>query len=108
MTASDVLTISSLSLEYVCIPVAASANGRTVDPTDLVVEFAFLTTSAEPTGSDWKPGTWEDLGGAYLARCLVGPGGDATLANGTYYVWVKVTDSTEIPVFNLGQVLVVT
>jgi hypothetical protein len=104
--ATDTLTISSLSTVYVCFPVATQANGAAVDPTADVVEFAFLTTSANPTAPDWVTGSWEDLGGAYLARCLVGPGAEV-LAAGTYYVWLKVTDSPEAPVEPLGPVLIV-
>jgi hypothetical protein len=106
-----VLTISSLSKEYVRVRVAAKNAGAVVNPTADVVEMAFTLADAEPTTPDWKTASWETDAATepdtYFARCLVGPGGTVTLADGTYQVWVRVTDSPEIPVKKSGVLVVV-
>jgi hypothetical protein len=58
---------------------------------------------------DWKAATWDPPNPAssrYFAQCLVGPGGATTLAAGTWYVWVKITDSPEIPVRPASYIVV--
>lgn len=102
--------ISSLSKEYVKVQVSATEGGAPVNPTADTVEMAFKTAPTLPAGGDWKAATWEtDNAGptpVYYARCLVGPGGTITLAAGTYDVYVRVTDSPEIPVFDVGKLVV--
>jgi hypothetical protein len=105
------LVISSASLEYVRVRVAATASGAVVNPTADVVKMAFKQADAEPTGGDWKAATWETdatnpLKPIYYARCLVGPAGTITLADGEWAVWVQVTDSPEIPVRRCGKLAV--
>jgi hypothetical protein len=106
---ASILKISSLSKEYVRVPVSATESGQPVDPTGDTVEMAFKT-SGEPSGGDWKAASWETDNSVspvvYYARCLVGPGGTVTLADGTYDVYVRVTDSPEIPVTNVGKLVV--
>lgn len=98
--------IPALSKQYFCVPVA-ELNGA--DISGDTVQFAFLTSTTAPAGGDWLDGDFEDLGGGvYYARCMVGPSATAELSAGTYYVWVKVTDAPEVPVFDLGPVLVIT
>jgi hypothetical protein len=103
------LEISSLSKEYIRVPVSATAAGVPVNPTADVVQMAFVT-SGEPAGGDWKSADWETNAETspptYYARCLVGPGGTVTLADGTYQIWVKVTDSPEVPVKRAGVLVV--
>jgi hypothetical protein len=99
--------MSSASLEYVQAPVIATVGGSPFNPTGDPVQFAFLTGTAAPTGPDWKAGSWDGTqprptGNAYLAQCLVGPGGTVTLAPGTYTMWIKITDSPEVPVIPVG------
>jgi hypothetical protein len=98
---SNLLVLSSLSKEYVRVPVSAKEAGVTVNPTSDEVAFAFVQ-SGEP--STWYAGQWETDGTTYYARIAVGPGGSVTLVDGTYDTWVKVTDSPEIPVRKVGQV----
>ena len=100
------LTLPAATLEYVRFPVRATVNGAAYNPTADVVTFAFLTAElTQPTAPDWKSGSWESgANGTYLARCLVGPSGTVTLAAGVYYVWIKVTDSPEVPVMLAGTV----
>ncbi len=94
------VTLSSISLEYIRVRVAATENGAAKDPTALAVKFAFLDvegTQSEPVTADWKTGTWESGGAPYYARILVGPGGTfVPVDEKTYRVWVQVTDTPEI------------
>ena len=95
--------IPAVSTEYVRVEVAATANGAAVDPTADTVQFAFLSSYAEPASGDWKSGSWDSENGRYYAQCLVGPSGTVTLAKGPWFVWVKVTASPEAPVRQVGQ-----
>lgn len=101
--------ISASSIEYVRVPVSATASGSAVDPTADTVQMAFLATSAAPVSGDWKTASWETdattTPDTYYARCLVGSA--ITLTAGTYTVWVKVTDSPETPVKRAGLLRVI-
>ena len=97
-------TFSAASLEQVLVPVSARSSGAVVDPTANTVQMAFLDEppeQASPESGDWKTASWETNSTAdpdqYTAKCLVGPSGTITLAAGTWYVWVKITGSPEIP-----------
>lgn len=99
--------ISSLSREYIYVEVVAKG----VDAAELVtlpVEWAFKSGDAEPSAPDWEPGSWVPGATIPTARCLVGPGGDAVLADGEYTCWLRVTGATELPVKQLKGVLVIT
>ena len=101
------LSLSVLSLEYVLVPVSAKENGVAVDISGDVVALAFTLQDVAPLSGDWEAATWETdattTPDTYLAKCLVGPGGAATLSAGTYDVYVKVTDSPEIMVRKAGN-----
>lgn len=101
--------ISAASVEYVRVPVSATASGAAVDPTADTVQMAFIATAAAPGVSDWKTASWETdattTPDTYYARCLVGSA--VTLTAGTYTVWVKVTDSPETPVKRAGLLRVI-
>jgi hypothetical protein len=94
------------SLQYVKVPVAATVSGVAHDPTADTVKMAFTDPFTDPVSGDWKTATWETFGTTYYAKCLVGPGGTIQLAAGTYKVWVKVTDSPEIPILPAGRVTI--
>lgn len=101
-------SISSLSLEYVLVAVTATINGANYNPTVDAVQFAFTPIGTNPT--TWYSGSW-DTGpvpgtATYNAKCLVGPGGTVTLATGQYNVWIRITDSPEIPARNTGQLAI--
>jgi hypothetical protein len=100
--------ISSLSLQYVKAPVQAVVAGATYDPTSKIVAMAFVVEDAEPLSGDWVSSSWEQSGipTIYLARCLVGPGGDITLAPGSYQVYVKIFDNPETPVLTSDTLIV--
>lgn len=104
------LTISSLSKEYIRVPVFATEAGAVVNPTGDTVTMAFTTSGADPVGGDYKTASWEADATAvpaiYYARCVVGPGGAAVLTAGRYTVWVKLTDSPEVPVKRVGELVV--
>jgi hypothetical protein len=89
------LRISSLSKEYLLIAVIAD-----VVVTDDPVAWAFTDPDVDPTS--WTSGDWEGT----QARILVGPGGSVTLTKGTHDVWLKVTDSPEVPIRRVAQISV--
>lgn len=89
-------TIPAVSTEYLHGPVTANVALDTQ-----VVEVAFITpSSATPNDTtSWVTATWE--GGAATTRTwrvLIGPGTPAPLAVGSYGVWVRITDTPEVPV----------
>lgn len=101
------ITLSGASLQYVQASILATVGGNPFNPTGDAVQFAFLTGTTAPTLADWKTGSWDGAaprppGNAYLAQCLVGPGGTVTLTPGTYTMWIKILDSPEVPVINVG------
>lgn len=106
------LEISASSTEYVRVPVYAKASGSTYDPTGDTVQMAFMSSTSAPGVSDLKTASWEtdttSDPDTYFARCLVGSGGTVTLTAGTvYHVWVKITDSPEIPLKRAGLIRVI-
>lgn len=88
--------ISRLSRQFVPFHVAAYVDGQPWDPSAAIAEAAFLPSSrAEPSAGDWKACSWDtNLIGTHVAQCLVGPGGTVQLAAGTYFTWLRVTDSS--------------
>lgn len=95
---------SVLSLKFVRVSVEASGTSGPINPTGDVVAMAFTTGDALPGA--WVTAAWASTSprsdGSYVAQCLVGPGGATTLAVGSYSIWLKITDSPEIPVENVG------
>lgn len=102
------LTQSVLSTKYLQAQIEAYVRGQPYNPTADAVAFAFTQLTippANPAGNAWLPGTWETDGSAdnpapvYWAGILVGPANNgATLAAGSWSVWVKITDDPEVPV----------
>lgn len=100
--------MSHLATEYVFVPIAATKSGAPYNPTGDAVQFAFMPTPTQvPQPADWQPGAWDtDTASViypYSAKCLVGPAGTIALGIGTYVMYVKITDSPEIPVLVVGQ-----
>lgn len=101
------------SLEDVMVPVSAILNGVAIDPTTDLVQMAFIPLDQdEPAAGDLKAASWETWGSGltvkYFAKCLVGVGGAVALVEGFYQIFVKITDSPEVPVLqtpNLLQVI---
>ena len=105
-------TQSALSTEYVPVHVRATINGvSNADPTADTAQMAFLPVGTNPGVSDWHAASWTTIPATpetiYIAQCLVGPSGTVTLTAGTYQVWVKITDSPEIPVDTTGLLQIV-
>jgi hypothetical protein len=100
--------LTSLSKVYVQSSVTATAAGQPVNPTGDVVEWAFVSIGSDPGVTDWHTGSWDTAlaTNTYLAQILVGTGG-VVLAKGTYAAWVRVTDSPEIPVTQVGTIQIV-
>jgi hypothetical protein len=101
MTAT--LTMSSLSTQYVLVPVTVIIAGESVDPTAYPVQFAFTPIGTSP--SAWTDGSWQDAptNGLWMAQCLVGPeNGGLVLAPALYEIWIQVTGNPEVPVLQPG------
>jgi hypothetical protein len=105
-------TISSLSTQYVLVPIRAFSEGVLYNPTALEVQMAFIAGWSKPTEESWQPAEWAwttSENGYYSAQCLIGPGdGGYDLAVGTYNVWVQVTGSPEVPVLQSVGTLTIT
>ena len=102
------LGMSHLATQYYLVPVSATKAGVPYNPTSDAVAFAFMPQPTQvPGGGDWVTGSWDTNTSSilypYNAKCLVGPSGTTTLGIGTYYVYVRITDSPEIPVEIAGQ-----
>ena len=104
---SNMPTIEAVSLEYVRVQVTALKSGAAYDPTTDVVKIAFVLSGEKAATATWYTASWEQSDETYWAGCLVGPGGTATLTAGLYSVYVKVTDSPEVPVKLAGSLTVV-
>ena len=108
---SSTLTVSHLGTEYVLVPIAASKAGVPYNPTADVVQFAFMPNDVQvPQVSDWVNGSWETVATniiyPYNARCLVGSSGSTALTAGNYVMYLKITDSPEVPVLVGGQLVI--
>ena len=105
------LGMSQLATMYYLVPVAATKLGAAYNPTGDAVAFAFAPTPTYvPQSGDWVSGSWGTNTASalypYSAQCLIGPSGTITLGIGTYVVYVKITDSPEIPILIAGQLQV--
>lgn len=96
--------LNSLSKEYLLVEVEVEVDGAAHDPTGDVVEFSFVVFATDDDPSVWASGEWETdpgLPAKYFARILIGPGA-VVVTDGKYHVWIRVTDSPEIPVRRVG------
>ena len=104
-------SISTLSTQYVIVPVRAYSGGVPYNPTGLTVQMAFISGWGKPADEDWNDASWSSsstVNGYYQAQCLVGPGaGGVVLATGTYDVWTQVTGSPEVPIQVSGTLTIV-
>lgn len=96
---------SVVSKEFVEVPVIARA-----DPTTDVIKMAFVAEGTVPDLlTDFNTGSWDPddpVENAYIARCLVGPGGTVELDAGVYDVYVWIVDSPESPALFAGKLKV--
>lgn len=86
-----------------------SPPGTQFDPTDDTVEMAFTLNDADPGDDDFIPAQWETNATVnppvFYAACVVGP--DTLTAGNTYTVFVRITDSPEVPIKWCGTVVAV-
>lgn len=105
------ITRSVLDTENLAYPVQAVVGGVTYNPTADVVQFAFMPqpANANPGLSDWHTGSWATTGSiTYLAQVLVGPANSGvSLVAGVYNVWIKITDSPEVPVRQIDVLTII-
>ncbi|MFI7449556.1 hypothetical protein ACIBQX_18815 [Nonomuraea sp. NPDC049714] len=92
-----VAQIPAISVEYVKVAITGPTG---VDLTELDVALAIVADGQIPVTDDWKVGTW--IGTS--AAVLIGPGTLLPLDQGTYYVYVKITSTPEVPVLPSGSI----
>ena len=94
---SAVLSLPSVTTEYVRVAVSATESGVRINPTTSAVSMAFTAATAEPVSGDWKAASWDPVAtcSGYLAQCLIGPGGVVALADGEYAVWIRIVHDEE-------------
>lgn len=93
------ITRNRASLEYLTVLVTADIelNGQPVD-------IAATDHHDQPGDDDWVEATWIGAtGNTRKAQILVD---DADLSVGPWSVWVRVTDSPEIPVIRAGTLVI--
>lgn len=102
------MEMSTATKQYVWVDVAATKAGLVYNPTADTVQMAFVAAGTTPVSGDFKSAVWDTdaAHGIYSAGCVVGPGGTTTLSAGVYRVWVKVTDSPEIPIQEAGTLVI--
>jgi hypothetical protein len=93
------MIIQASATEYARVAFVGRVAGQVIDPTQHVVELAFVGVNAEPVPGDWNVGDWETdnsppLGSVYYGRVLLGPA-EVVLPVGTYSVWIKVERAPE-------------
>ena len=90
------------------VQVFAKAAGVEVDPTAAPVFLGFTQHAGPPVSGDFVSGEWDGDPTRHVAQTLIGgPGTGATkeLTAGRYHVWIKITDSPEVPVILSGTVV---
>jgi hypothetical protein len=112
MSATGAVPISRISLQYLTVPVQATKAGTPYNPTDDVVQFAFVDgySGSVPSSGMWVAGSWVTLPNynyPYAAQCLVGPGGSTAPTTGIYTVWMQIQDNPEVPVLIAGMLQVI-
>jgi hypothetical protein len=101
------ITRSVLDTDYLAYPVVIiGVAGTRINPTGDAVQFAFMPNpaNANPGSGDWHTGTWyTGANGSYYAQILVGPANSGVVpqpaGSGLWNVWIKVTDSAQVPVW---------
>lgn len=91
------MKISALSTEYLTVPFTADVSAASIDG----AEIALIADDDPPIEADWHDATIV----GETARVLVGPD-EIALTVGTWRVWVRITDTPEIPVEMAGIITV--
>lgn len=100
--------ILATSIETVRVPIKVEdPPGTPFDPTSDTIEMAFTLDEAAPVDDDFITGLWETNStvtpAVHYAACVVGP--DTFEAGNTYTVWVRITDSPEVPIKWCGTII---
>jgi hypothetical protein len=105
-SATSDATISALSTEYIQVNIQAIVAGEPYNPTADAVSFAFTYGTSAPV--TFYTGSWTTTAqGMYLAQCLIGPqNGGVVLAQGSYTVWIKISDDPEVPIRPVGTLTI--
>lgn len=90
--------VTAVESPVIQIDATLFASNGLGNPSMDAVSFAFMSTTAVPQVSDWHAGTWvqDTISGQWSAQIQIGPLGSGALAIGTYYVWIKIVDPTEL------------
>lgn len=104
------ISLSSLSTDYISIPVTATGNnGLAVNPTSDPVAFAFKAVGVNPASGDWASGSWDTylpFGSKYVAKVLIGPAASVNPGVGVWIAWMKITDNPEVPVRQVAELTI--
>lgn len=87
---------------YFRVAVTATQGRRVLDATVFACAFGFYPGPTAPTS--WIAGHWDAQSEAYV---LLGPGGDASLTPGTYYVYLRIQNTPEVTDILLPGIFVV-
>jgi hypothetical protein len=102
-----IIQYAAVSTQYVSVDITAAAGGMGINPTSFPVNFAFIAGPTEPQDSDWIAGSWASINSPYVAQILVGPGaGGLNLAKATYQIWVQVDAAPQVPVIQIGTLVI--
>lgn len=88
------ITRNRASVEYLNVPVTSDVT-LDAQPVELAV------VQGQPAEDDWQTAAWQGSAGTTRTARLepfIPPG------TGTYSVFVRITDSPEVPVFRAGRI----
>lgn len=86
------VAVSRLDGQDLKMPITATKDGATYDPTGDVISVAVLPTGTEPASGDWHTARWITLNGVHCVFFPAGPRSDT----GLHKVWFKVPDSSVV------------
>jgi hypothetical protein len=107
-------TIAAVSTDYVVanltelVGILTPFNSpQPANPTQYTVQFAFVSTTAQPASNQWVNGQWTTSVAPYIAQILVGPANSGViLAKGTYGIWVQIVTPTQVPAIEIGTLTI--
>lgn len=109
----DSRVIPALSRQFIIVSIEGKDDNGVIDPTPFPVDFAFLPQDESPSVSTvWYTGEWFTdtqpyLPEIYMAKVLIGPGGQVALTAGSWDVYVRVTHTVEQPIEKADTILIV-
>lgn len=104
------IELSSLSTDYISIPVEATGNnGLPFNPTADPIAFAFKAVGVNPAPGDFNAGSWDihvPPASKYVAKILIGPNTSVNPGVGVWIAWLKITDNPEVPVRQVAELTI--